>query len=310
VLYTAAAVSKNLNKEIRPQAMLRITPGITAHTHDYVKTGHLDSKFAFDLTQVDSALDTIKHTGNLIDSRGIHAHIGSQIFSTKGHTESVEILLREMARIRDKHGLELTELNIGGGIGIEYTDGDNPPSFYDFADAILNSLESNLKKYDLKKPTLYVEPGRSLVGTAGVTLYEIGSFKQVPNGTTYLAVDGGMSDNIRPAMYGSGYTAELVWTDKTKPLHKFRIAGKHCESGDVLIKEVELHMTDTEHFIAIYGTGAYNDSMSSNYNMITRPAMVLVNNGHADVIKRRETYEDLIKRDIIPDRLCSKSRGS
>ena len=282
--------------------MLRITPGIECHTHEYIQTGHLDSKFGFDLAQVDEAIAAVKNMKNL-ELVGIHAHIGSQIFETKVYHDEIEVLIKEIARIKEAHGIEISEMNIGGGLGITYIEADAPPSIFEIADIIVSQIEKNVQKYGIEPPVLYIEPGRSIVGTAGVTLYTIGSSKQVPNGRKYIAVDGGMSDNPRPSMYGAEYTAELVHQKLTNTPEKVRIVGKHCESGDILIDEIELNAPEAGDLIAFYNTGAYGYSMSSNYNRVLKPAMVLVNNAKSDIIVKRETYEDLVRNDVVPDRL-------
>lgn len=289
-------------KGVVQKIMLRVAPGIECHTHEYIQTGHLDSKFGFDLTQVDEAIAAIKNAKNL-ELVGIHAHIGSQIFETQVYYDEIEVLIKEIARIKNTHGIAMSEMNIGGGLGITYTEADNPPSVFEIADTIIAQIEKTVQKYDIEAPTLYIEPGRSIVGTAGVTLYTIGSSKQVPNGRKYIAVDGGMSDNPRPSMYGANYTAELVCQKPTNNPQKVRIAGKHCESGDILIDEIELNAPQAGDLIVFYDTGAYGYSMSSNYNRVLKPAMVLVNNAQSAIIVKRETYEDLVRNDIIPREL-------
>lgn len=286
-------------KNITQKIMLRITPGIECHTHEYIQTGHLDSKFGFDLVQIDDAVKIIKNLKNL-DFVGLHAHIGSQIFETKVYSDEVEILIKEISRIKTVHNIELSEMNIGGGLGITYTNGDTPPSVNEIADVIIEAIEVNIKKYGIEPPTLYIEPGRSIVGTAGVTLYTIGSSKQVPNGKKYIAVDGGMADNPRPSMYGAQYSAQIANKKEETNLQNVTIAGKFCESGDILIKDIELNNPQTGDVICIFNTGAYNYSMSSNYNRVLKPAMVLVNNSQSAIIVKRETYEQLVQNDVIP----------
>ncbi len=291
-----------LKKGLVQKIMLRITPGIECHTHEYIQTGHLDSKFGFDLVQIDEAIAKIKNAKNL-ELVGLHAHIGSQIFETKVYHDEIEVLIKEIARIKEVHGIEISEMNIGGGLGITYTESDNPPSVFEIADVIISQIEKNVQKYGIEPPVLYIEPGRSIVGTAGATLYTIGSSKQVPNGRKYIAVDGGMSDNSRPIMYEAKYTAELVSQKSSSAPEKVRVVGKHCESGDILINEIELNAPAAGDLLVVYDTGAYCYSMASNYNRVLKPAMVLVNNAQSDIIVRRETLEDLVRNDIIPNRL-------
>ena len=285
------------------EILLRITPGIECHTHEYIQTGHLDSKFGFDLTQVDEAVELILNEYSNLKLRGLHAHIGSQIFETQVYHDEIEILVKELAHLDEKFGLKLDEINIGGGLGVKYTDKDCPPSTYKIADVILKSLNESIEKYGIKPPTLYIEPGRSIISTSGVTLYTAGSSKQVPHGKKYVAVDGGMADNARPAMYGAEYSACVANKPEAETLQTVTIAGRFCESGDILIREISLPELGEGDILCVYNTGAYNYSMSSNYNRVPKPAMVLVNNSQSDIIIKRETLDDLISHDRIPDRL-------
>lgn len=285
-------------KNIVQKIMLRITPGIECHTHEYIQTGHLDSKFGFDLAQIDEAISIIKNLENL-ELVGLHAHIGSQIFETQVYHDEIEVLIKEIARIKTTHNIELTEMNIGGGVGITYTSEDKPPLIADVAKIIINAVEKFTLQFNLKKPILYIEPGRSIVGTSGVTLYTIGSSKQVPKGRKYIAVDGGMSDNPRPITYGARYTMEIAnKKDKNIP-ETVTVGGKHCESGDILIKDVELNSPEAGDILCVYGTGAYNYAMASRYNCVLRPAMMLVNNSQSAIIVKRETYEQLVQNDVV-----------
>ena len=283
--------------------LLRITPGIECHTHEYIQTGHLDSKFGFDLTQIDEALDLILNKYKNLQLHGLHAHIGSQIFETSIYPDEIDILTREIARINQTYNINLNEINIGGGIGVKYTENDVPPSTYEIGQLVIDKLNEAIKKYNIEPPTIIMEPGRSIISTAGVTLYSIGSTKQVPHGTKYVAVDGGMADNPRPSMYQAKYFAEVANKKETDKKEKITIAGRYCESGDVLIKHIEMPELKQGDILCVYNTGAYNYSMASNYNRVQKPAMVLVNEGNSEVIVKRETLDDLIKYDIIPDRL-------
>ena len=267
--------------------LLRITPGIECHTHEYIQTGHLDSKFGFDMTQVDEAIELIQNEYKNLKLHGLHAHVGSQIFETSIFSDEIEIMAKEISRVDKKYGINLNEINIGGGLGVKYTQKEFPPSTYEIADIIIKKIDEVVKKYEIEPPTIFLEPGRSIISTAGITLYTAGSSKQVPHGTKYVAVDGGMADNPRPA-------------DKTE---KVTIAGRYCESGDILIKNIELPEIEEGDIICIYNTGAYNYSMALNYNRVQRPAMVLVNDSKSEIIVQRETLDDLVSHDIIPDRL-------
>lgn len=296
-----SSISKKYNKKI--DALLRITPGIECHTHKYIQTGQLDSKFGFDLSQIDSIIKHILQIDKTINIRGLHAHIGSQIFEPQCYYDEVEVLVKEMARIDKKFNIKLDEINIGGGLGVKYVDSDCPPSVEEIAQPILKSLTENLEKYHIAPPTLYMEPGRSIISTAGVTLYTVGSSKQVPNMTKYISVDGGMADNPRPSMYEAEYLADVANKMDNTNTEKVTIAGKFCESGDILINGITIPKTEAGDIICIYNTGSYNYSMASNYNRATKPAMVLVNNSQDDIIVYRETLDDLVSKDNIPDRL-------
>ncbi len=298
--YEAELLNK-IGKEKNKTAdiLLRITPGIECHTHEYIQTGQTDSKFGFDLTQIDEIVNLIKISYKNLNLRGLHAHIGSQIFEMQSFTDEVKILLEEIKRIESTHNITLDEMNIGGGLGVKYTDADNPPNIRELAQAIENAIKSS----NLKIPTIYLEPGRSIISTAGITLYTIGSSKQVPNGRKYVAVDGGMADNPRPSMYQAQYTAEIANDTQGRKKELVTIAGRYCESGDILIENIELPKPKAGDILCVYNTGSYNYSMASNYNCVEKPAMVLVNNSQSDMIVYRESLDDLIARDNIPDRL-------
>ena len=294
-------IAKSNNKIV--DILLRITPGIECHTHEYIQTGHLDSKFGFDLTQIDDAVELILNEYTNLKLHGLHAHIGSQIFETSIYADEIEILVKEIARLDEKFGLKLDEVNVGGGLGVKYTDSDLPPSTYEIADKIINSLNKNIEKYGIELPALFIEPGRSIISTAGVTLYTIGTSKQVPKGKTYFAVDGGMADNARPSMYQAKYYAEIVNKPSQELAKTVTIAGRFCESGDILIKDIKLPEIEEGDVLVVFNTGAYNYSMASNYNRVQKSAMVLVNNSQSDIIVSRETLDDIISHDIIPDKL-------
>src|SRR5574344_384181 len=289
-------IAKMQNKNVN--ILLRITPGIECHTHEYIQTGHLDSKFGFDLTQVPEALELISEQYKNLIPRGFHAHIGSQIFE-----DEVELLVKEIADIQKKFSIDFDEINIGGGLGVKYTKEEYPPSVFEIGKLIIKALHRSIKKFGIKEPTLYLEPGRSLISTSGVTLYTVGSSKQVPHGTKYWAVDGGMADNPRPSLYQAKYTAKLASKPEWENSQKVTVAGKFCESGDILIKDINLPEVEEGDILCVFNTGAYNYSMASNYNRFQRPAAVLVNNSHSDIIINRETLDDIISHDVIPSRL-------
>ncbi len=281
--------------------LLRLTPGIECHTHEYIKTGHLSSKFGFDLNDFEAVINyVIKH--KVLDCRGLHSHIGSQIFEKQPHRDLAFILVEWLKKAQEL-GLTLYELNIGGGLGISYTYNDDPPSIKEWVKTVSESVMQACVRNNLPLPKLIAEPGRSLIGSACITAYTVGSRKVIPGVCTYLAIDGGMSDNPRPITYQSIYSV-LTGNKMSKQITEtFTIAGKHCESGDIVIKDAKLPQTHTGDILVVMGTGAYNYSMASNYNRIPRPAAVLVNNGEANLIVRRETYDDLVRQDCLPQRL-------
>ena len=283
--------------------LLRITPGIECHTHEYIQTGHLDSKFGFDLTQIDDAVELIVNDYTNLKLHGLHAHIGSQIFEKSIYGDEIEILVKEIARLDEKFGLKLDEINIGGGLGVKYVEADYPPSTYEVAEIVIKRLYECIEKYKIDAPALFIEPGRSIISTSGVTLYTLGSSKQVPKGKIYFAVDGGMADNARPSMYQAEYDTQIANKPDYELAQTVTVAGRFCESGDILIKNIKLPEIEEGDILCVYNTGAYNYSMASNYNRVQKPAMVLVNNSQSDIIIKRESLEDLIAHDIIPDRL-------
>ena len=281
--------------------MLRFTPGIECHTHEYIRTGHLDSKFGFDPDQLEAVLQHLVGCG-WARLTGLHAHIGSQIFELQPHRDLAGVLADALQRARAL-GHPVTDLNVGGGLGIRYVASDDPPSIQEWVAAVAEAVAGACRERGLELPRLLCEPGRSLVATAGVTLYEIGSRKDIPGLRTYLSVDGGMSDNPRPITYQSQYTAVLADRPAAEATETVTVAGKHCESGDVLLKDVLLPPATSGDVLAVLATGAYNASMSSNYNRIPRPAAVLVTGGQADLVQRREQPEDLLRYDVLPSRL-------
>jgi diaminopimelate decarboxylase len=281
--------------------LLRLTPGIECHTHEYIRTGHLDSKFGFDPGDLDE-LFTFVSKQSALNCVGLHAHIGSQIFERQPHQDLAAVMVQWLSKAAT-YGLSLTELNVGGGLGIKYTESDDPPSIEEWVKPICEVIQSACSQENLPLPKLLCEPGRSLVATACVTAYTIGSSKAIPNLRTYIAVDGGMSDNPRPITYQSVYRAAVANKMSAPATQTVTIAGKHCESGDILIKNAQLPQTEPGDILVVMATGAYNYSMASNYNRLPRPAAVVVANGEANLILQRETYEDLIRQDCLPERL-------
>lgn len=281
--------------------MLRLTPGIECHTHEYIRTGHLDSKFGFDPNALDEVFTFVSQHPSL-NCIGLHAHIGSQIFERQPHKDLAGVLVDYLTKA-SSYGLVIQELNVGGGLGIRYTESDDPPSIDAWVKGVCEALQGACQQQQIPLPKLLSEPGRSLIGTACVTAYTLGGRKEIPEIRTYLTIDGGMSDNPRPITYQSVYRA-VVANRMSSPLtEKVTIAGKHCESGDILIKEATLPQTEPGDIFVVMSTGAYNYSMASNYNRLPRPAGVLVNEGEAELILERESYQDLIRQDRLPERL-------
>jgi diaminopimelate decarboxylase len=281
--------------------LLRLTPGIECHTHEYIRTGHLDSKFGFDPQQLDDVFAYVSQQPTL-SCIGLHAHIGSQIFELQPHHDLAAVMVQWFSKAIHS-GLPMRELNIGGGLGIRYTESDDPPSIAEWVQVVATSIAAACQDQQVPLPKLLCEPGRSLVGSACVTAYTIGSRKVIPDLRTYISVDGGMSDNPRPITYQSLYRALIANRMSAPMTEPVTIAGKHCESGDILIKDALLPETQPGDVLVVAATGAYNYSMSSNYNRIPRPAAVLVNSGEANLILQRETYSDLLRQDCLPDRL-------
>lgn len=275
------------------EILLRVTPGIEAHTHEFIRTGQTDSKFGFALESLPEAYAL------LADSHlcfcGLQAHIGSQIFDVAPFKALVETMLLETQKTK-AYGLNPTELDLGGGLGIAYTEADNPPAIRDFVEQVAKTVEEKAQELGMELPRLILEPGRSIVGTAGITLYQVGHEKVIPGVRRYLMVDGGMPDNPRPITYGAEYLADTV-ESRPKCNETITIAGKCCESGDILIWDAKVQAKSGDLLI-VWGTGAYCFAMSSNYNRLPRPAVVMVGDGESQLIRRRETLDDLIAAEV------------
>lgn len=288
--------------------LLRVAPGIKTQTHTFIQTGQLDSKFGLGLT-TSAAWEGVEKALALpgINLRGLHAHIGSQLFGLDCFQKAAESMVEFMAAIRDQFGVVLEELDLGGGLGISYTPEDTPPTIEELAEVITAGLQQACEQFGYPLPRLILEPGRSIVGTAGTTLYRVGPVKEIPGVRTYVAVDGGLSDNPRPALYGAEYTAIVANKAAQAPSQAVRVAGKHCET-DTLLAEVTIQPVQEGDVLAVFSTGAYNYAMASNYNRFCRPAMVLVNEGKAEIIVARETLDDVIAQDLMPERLEGEDR--
>ncbi|OUL07079.1 diaminopimelate decarboxylase [Bacillus spizizenii] len=279
--------------------LLRITPGVEAHTHDYITTGQEDSKFGFDLHngQTERAIEQVLQSEH-IQLLGVHCHIGSQIFDTAGFVLAAEKIFKKLDEWRESYSFVSKVLNLGGGFGIRYTEDDEPLHATEYVEKIIEAVKENAARYGFNIPEIWIEPGRSLVGDAGTTLYTVGSQKEVPGVRQYVAVDGGMNDNIRPALYQAKYeaaTANRIGEAHDKTVS---IAGKCCESGDMLIWDIDLPEVKEGDLLAVFCTGAYGYSMANNYNRIPRPAVVFVENGEDHLVVKRETYKDIVKLDL------------
>jgi diaminopimelate decarboxylase len=291
----ASATGKNV------PVMIRLTPGIECHTHEYIRTGHLDSKFGFDPNQLDEVFTWLSKQTD-ITCIGVHAHIGSQIFEQQPHQDLAGVMV-EWYKLALSHGLPIREINVGGGLGIKYTEADDPQSIDEWVKNVATALKVACDEHGVAYPRVLSEPGRSLIGNSCVTAYTVGGNKTVPGIRTYISIDGGMSDNPRPITYQSQYRAMIANKMSAPMTETVTIAGKHCESGDILIKDAQIAAAVPGDILVVPATGAYNYSMSSNYNRITRPAAVLVNNGEANIIIQRENYDDLLRFDRLPERL-------
>jgi len=292
------------DKGKRVNILLRITPGVEAHTHDYISTGQQDSKFGFDLGN-GTAFQAVKQALDQpsLTLLGVHSHIGSQIFEVEGFRMAVDKVAQFAVQVRAELGYTFQVINLGGGFGIRYTEGDTPLPVAQYVEAITGAIKSNFSQADYPLPEIWVEPGRSMVGDAGTTLYTVGTSKDIPGVRKYLAVDGGMTDNPRPALYGSKYDALLANRATERPTETVSVAGKCCESGDMLIWDLELPKAQPGDLLAVFCTGAYNYAMASNYNRIRRPAVVFVKDGQADLAVKRESLDDIVGNDVIPERL-------
>lgn len=291
-------IAKQYNKV--QNIYLRITPGIEAHTHDYIKTGQIDSKFGF--APVENVIeDAIKKAISLenINLVGVHCHIGSQIFDLEPYEDAVEFMLELIKKVEENLGYFIKEVDFGGGFGIYYSSEDEPRTTSEYCETIINKVDEVCKRTGQKRPILTIEPGRSIVANAGTTLYTIGSIKEIPGVRKYVSVNGGMTDNIRPALYNAEYECVLANRVNGECSETITVAGKCCESGDILLENVDLPIVKSGDILAILTTGAYGYSMSSNYNKIPRPAVVMVNDGEARLVCRRESYDDVIRNEVF-----------
>ena len=295
---------KMLNEEagknnIKQDIYLRLTPGIEAHTHDYIKTGQIDSKFGFApvgetiMNAVKLALDCEN-----LNLKGLHCHIGSQIFETEPYKDAVEIMMNFMKEIKDQTGHIIPELDLGGGFGIHYTDEDKPREPKEYCEVILNKVDEVCSRLNIERPILTIEPGRSIVGNAGITLYTIGAIKNIEGVRTYVSVDGGMTDNKRPALYGAKYEMAIANKIDEKANTRVAIAGKCCESGDIFIEDICIQKPEIGDILAVFSTGAYGFSMSSNYNKNPKAPVVFIKDGVVRLVSKRQSYEELLELEV------------
>ena len=298
LMETDAVINRLENSVHRPALLLRVTPGVDAHTHRHITTGVSGSKFGMPLEKAAEAIGRLAGHSE-INLAGLHCHLGSQIFETGPYVKAMDILLDFTRRMVDGAGFELKELSIGGGFAVNYVPGDNAPPASDYAVAITGSLTAGCQQRGLNGPELIIEPGRSIAGRAGVTLYRAGMQKNIPGFGRYIAVDGGMADNIRPALYGARYTAVPAGRMQTEPVEKVSIMGKYCESADILVQDVMMPGIEPGDIIAVPVTGAYCLPMASNYNGALKAAVVMVDRGRDRLICRREELDDLLRLDIV-----------
>ena len=294
-------ITKRLGKSI--DVMLRIKPGIHADTHHYITTGHEDSKFGF-IIKEDTAKKAVKSVVEKagLNFKGLHMHIGSQIFSTTGYEKSIEIMADFIKELYEE-GINVEEFDIGGGLGVVYTEVDDPMPVRDFIKLLTDKVKTEFQRTGMVLPKLMVEPGRSIVGEAGTTVYTVGSITEVPGIRKYIAINGGMGDNIRPALYGSKYSAVIANKMNIDANEVVTVAGKCCETGDIILKDITLAEPCSGDVLAVLTTGAYNYTMASNYNRLPVPAVMLVKDGKYDYIVKPSSYDDIIRNDVVPERL-------
>ncbi len=290
-------IAKQKKKTVK--VMFRIKPGIDAHTHDFIRTGQIDSKFGFALENGE-AYNAVKSTLDKENLKliGLHCHIGSQIFDDQPFMEAARVMMKFYKQIKDEFSIELDQLNLGGGFAIKYLETDEHIGYDTYMKEVATIINDFCKENALKVPMILIEPGRSVVGAAGITLYKCGSIKEIKNIRNYVAIDGGMGDNPRYALYESDYEVLIANKLNEKADYKATVAGKCCESGDLIQENVVMPKPEKGDIVAVLSTGAYNYSMASNYNRIPRPAMVMVKDKKSRVIIKRETFEDLVRNDI------------
>jgi diaminopimelate decarboxylase len=284
----------------RANILLRVNPAVTdTDTHAYIATGHRDSKFGIPLDEevfwpvVEKALATEE-----VDLLGFHFHVGSQLFDPRSHLSALDTVLELVLAMRERYGVVIRELNVGGGIGVRYLKADRPPGFAEFLDPVMERIDAFAEQNSLRRPTVVIEPGRSVVAEAGMTLYTVGHVKRIPEGSVFVSVDGGMTDNIRPALYQAEYQAIIANKADLPTQEKVVLCGRCCESGDILIHELDIPEPSPGDIIAVFSTGAYCYAMASNYNKLLLPAVLLLKQGQAKVMVQRQSYDDLIRLEV------------
>lgn len=279
--------------------LFRVTPGVKSSSHDYIVTGKKDSKFGIPLDddiimpQIKAAIDS-----EYVDLYGIHFHVGSQLFDNGSHLQATDIILNLIEKIKDAYDYDMKEINVGGGFGVTYVDEERKSYSY-FLDPIMEKIDNYYKEKGIRRPNVVIEPGRSIAAEAGITLYTVGSIKTIPGIRTYMSVDGGMTDNIRPALYQAEYTGVIANKANEEKTETVTVCGKCCESGDILIHDLKIAKAEAGDVFAIFSTGAYGYTMASNYNKNTIPAVVFVKDGKDRLVVKPQTYEDLIRNEIL-----------
>ncbi len=296
-LRTLSEIAKETGKTAN--IYMRIKPGIDAHTHSFIMTGQIDSKFGFAL-ETGEAMECVKlctETEN-VNLVGMHCHIGSQIFDIDPFVHAAEVMMKFLADIKAETGIVISELDLGGGFGIKYVESDKPVGFNAYMKPVSEAVKAAAEKYDMPVPFILIEPGRSIAGSEAVTLYTVGSVKKIPDVRTYVSVDGGMTDNPRYILYQSDYTLMCANKAADERNTVVTVAGKCCESGDIIQENTLIQSVEKGDILAVLSTGAYNYSMASNYNRIPRPQVLMVKDGKVRTVIKRETYEDIVKNDI------------
>ena len=290
-------IAGELNKSVN--IMLRVIPGVDTHTHAKIRTGQVDSKFGIPIGKLLEVFPQVLQKKHLV-YQGLHCHIGSQLLEASYHLSAVGEMVQLIKKIADQYQVETHQLNLGGGLGVKYSQSDNRLDVSVFVNQLVDKVKEMCQKHEIKVPKILIEPGRSIVAEAGITLYRIGAIKDIPQMRKYLIVDGGMSDNMRPTLYDAQYEALLVNKFRQANNEKVTIAGKFCESGDILIKDIFLPKAENGDLLAVFTTGAYHYSMASNYNCIPKLPVILVNKGKSDYIVQRQTYQDMTRNEVLP----------